>query len=136
MSAIQWKKEFSVGIPSIDEQHKILINYINNLNTAMAAGEANLIISDILVGLADYTKTHFKYEESLFDEHGYPLSESHIKQHQSLLEQVSNLRIRYESDISGSLGLEIMQFLKSWLINHIQKSDKDYSKFLIEKGVR
>lgn len=136
MSAIQWSEDYSVGISSIDEQHKTLINYINDLNTAMAVGEANIIIGDILLGLGQYTKKHFQYEEELFEKYGYPSSDSHIKEHQALLEQVSSLKLRFESDLSGSLSLEIMQFLKNWLMNHIQKSDKEYSQFLIEKGAK
>lgn len=135
MSAIKWSEDFSVGISSIDEQHKVLLGFINDLNKAMAAGEATIIIGEILLGLSQYTQKHFKYEEELFARYGYPNSDSHIKEHQSLLKQVSSLKIKFESDISGSLGLEIMQFLKTWLINHIQKSDKEYSNYLIAKGV-
>ena len=135
MSVVQWSEELSVGITSIDEQHKVLIDMINSLNTAMAAGEANIIIGDILGGLAQYTKHHFQYEENLFKQYGYPQSEEHIKEHENLIEQVKALRERFESDISGSLSLEIMQLLKNWLINHIKKSDQDYSQFLISKGV-
>jgi hemerythrin len=136
MSAIQWSDEYSVGIPSIDEQHKVLINFINDLNRAMADGEANVIIGDILLGLGQYTKKHFKYEEELFTQYGYPSSEPHVKEHQLLLEQVSSLKLRFESDLSGSISLEIMQFLKNWLVNHIQQSDKEYSQFLISKGAK
>ncbi len=135
MSAVQWSEEYSVGIKSIDEQHKVLLSFINELNTAMAAGEANIIIGNILRGLGQYTQQHFEYEEALFAKHGYPSTTSHKHEHKALLEQVSSLKMRFESDLSGSLGLEIMQFLKNWLINHIQKSDREYADFLIAKGV-
>jgi len=135
MSVVQWSEDLSVGIASIDAQHKVLIDMINSLNSAMAAGEANIIIGDILGGLAHYTVNHFKYEEKLFEQYGYPHSLAHIKEHQDLIEQVKTLKERFESDLSGSLSLEIMQLLKNWLINHIKKSDKHYSQFLIDKGV-
>lgn len=136
MSVIIWSEELSVGIESIDEQHQVLIRLINSLNTAMAEGEANLMIGDILLSLTDYTRQHFSYEEQLFEQFGYPDSADHKRQHSELIEQISALKERFESELSGSIGLEIMQFLKNWLTNHIMKTDKTYSEYLIAKGVK
>lgn len=136
MSVIQWSHELSVGIDSIDQQHQILIRMINSLNTAMAKGEANTIIGNILEDLTDYTRYHFSYEEELFEQHDYPNTIAHKRHHTNLIEEISTLKDRYEYDLSGSLSLEIMQFLKNWLTNHIMKTDKSYSKYLIEKGVK
>ncbi len=136
MPVIVWSEQLSVGIESIDEQHKVLIGMINSLNTAMAQGEANMMIGDILMGLAAYTRHHFSYEEQLFEQYEYPNSVGHKRQHYELIEQISALKDQFESDLSGSVGLEIMQFLKNWLTNHILKTDKAYSEYLIAKGVK
>ena len=136
MSVIVWSEKLSVGIESIDEQHKVLIGLINSLNTAMANGEANMMIGNILLKLTDYTRFHFTYEEDLFELHGYPNSVQHKLQHQKLVKQISALKEDYESDITGSIGLEIMQFLKTWLTKHIMKTDMEYSRFLIDKKVK
>ena len=136
MSVIEWSKNLSVGIESIDEQHKVLIGLINSLNTAMANGEANMMVGDILLKLTDYTRFHFTYEEDLFEQHGYENSVQHKQQHQKLVEQISALKEDYQSDMTGSIGLEIMQFLKNWLTKHIMKTDMEYSDFLISKNVK
>jgi hemerythrin len=136
MSVIVWSEQLSVGIESIDEQHKVLIGMINSLNTAMAQGEANMMIGDILMGLTAYTRHHFSYEEELFGQYEYPNSIEHKRQHSELIEQISALKDQFELDLSGSIGLEIMQFLKNWLTNHIMKTDKAYSEYLIAKGVK
>jgi len=135
MSIIQWSEELSVGIQSIDKQHQILIQLINSLNTAMAKGEANITIAEILASLTDYTRLHFSYEESLLEDYGYAESKNHALQHRNLIKQIDLLKERFETDQSGSIGIEIMQFLKNWLTNHIMKTDKAYSEFLIRKGV-
>ncbi len=135
MSVIEWSEELSVGIDSIDQQHQILIGLINDLNTAMAKGEANEMIGNILLRLADYTRHHFSYEEKLFEQHDYPDTARHKRQHSDLIDQISALKERFETELSGSVGLEIMQFLKSWLTNHIKKTDKAYSEYLISRGV-
>jgi len=135
MSIIEWTDELSVGIASIDKQHQILIKLINSLNTAMATGQPNIAIADILVCLTDYTRVHFSYEESLLEKYGYKETKNHQRQHRELIEQIAALKERFQSDLSGSIGIEIMQFLKNWLTHHIMKTDKAYSVFLISKGV-
>jgi hemerythrin len=135
MTVIKWSNKYSVGIASIDAQHKQLIDMINSLNSAMAKGEANMMISEILSELSEYTRYHFRYEEELFESFDYPQTASHKKKHAQLIDQVSSLKERFESDQTGSIGLEIIQFLKSWLTQHIMKSDKDYADFLLSKGV-
>jgi hemerythrin len=136
MSFIEWTEEFSVGIKSIDAQHKKLIEMINELNKSVALGESDTFLANLFVRLMNYTKEHFAYEEELFSKYKYQNSVEHIKQHRKLLHQVYELKNQYESDPSASLGLEIIQFLRSWLINHILKADKDYTAFLVQKGVK
>ena len=109
---------------------------INDLNKAVAMGESDTFLAKVFVGLMSYTKEHFAYEEQLFEQYNYQQSIEHIKQHKKLLQQVYELKSQYETDPSASLGLELIQFLRSWLINHILKADKDYTEFLIQKGVR
>jgi hemerythrin len=135
MSVIDWTDKLSVGIESIDQQHKVLIGLINKLNHAMAGGEASIAISDILDELTNYTEYHFEYEESLLVEFDYPNYQKHHGSHRELITQLEGLKLNFESDISGAIGLEIMQFLQSWLTHHILKSDKAYSEFLTRKGV-
>jgi len=136
MSFINWTDDYSVGIESIDKQHKKLIEIINELNKSVAFGESDTMLAKTFVDLLNYTKQHFAYEEQLFEQYNYQQSREHITQHKKLLQQVFELKNQYQTDPSASLGLELIQFLRSWLINHILKSDKDYSQFLVGKGVK
>ncbi len=134
MSLIQWNNELSVGIASIDEQHKQLINIINELNSALEEGLADEVLANIFAELTVYTEEHFSYEEALFAEHGYSESEAHKNEHQALIKQVHALKQKMlEGDFM--IGVEVMVFLKEWLLNHILKTDKAYTQFLQEKGV-
>ena len=134
MPLIQWNNELSVGINSIDEQHKILVNMINALNEAMISGQTKQILAEILDGLAAYTVNHFGYEEDLFAQYGYSQSQAHINEHNSLMEQVKNLQSKMDNG-DFMISVEVMIFLKGWLINHILKTDKAYAEFLRDKGV-
>ena len=135
MALITWTEELSVGVPSIDEQHKKLVNMINSLNDALEKGEADEMIVKIFNGLAAYTQKHFAYEEELFATHGYAESAAHKKEHADLITQVVELKKKLDAG-DFMIGAELMSFLKKWLTNHILGSDKKYSRFLNEHGVK
>jgi len=135
MPLITWSAQLSVGIESIDEQHKKLINMINALNDAIANGSSKDIMQKIFDGLAVYTEKHFGYEERLFAQYGYEETAAHKAEHEALLNQVVELKKKMESG-DFMIGIEVMAFLKEWLTNHIMRTDKAYSEFLVEKGVK
>jgi len=134
MSLIQWNDHLSVGIGSIDEQHKKLINMINGLNDALSEGQVDEILVKIFDGLTVYTIKHFGYEEKLFAQYGYAETEAHQNEHRALIKQVTDLQQKM-NDGDFIIGVEVMAFLKEWLMNHILKTDMAYAKFLASKGV-
>lgn len=136
MPLIEWSPELSVGIASIDEQHKKLVNMINALNDAMLLGESSELLGKIFTGLAAYTQKHFAYEENMFAEYGYPDTQEHKRQHNELIEQVIELKDNFMKNPQGTISEDLMLFLKRWLTNHIMRTDKDYTEFLLSKGVK
>ncbi len=135
MPFIHWTDSLSVGIESIDEQHQQLVAIINDLNEAMRNNEADCIMSDIFNRLTSYTKVHFAYEENLFDSYGYEDSPSHKAQHLALIETIHSLQQKL-ADGDTRVGVEVMEFLKRWLTDHILKTDMSYAEFLREKGAQ
>ena len=136
MPLIEWTAELSVGIESIDQQHKKLINMINALNDAMLTNSSNELLEKIFTGLAAYTQKHFTYEENMFAEFGYTNSVEHKRQHTELIAQAIELKERFIENPQGTISADLMVFLKRWLTNHIMRTDKEYSEFLRSKGVK
>jgi hemerythrin len=132
---IEWRSEYSVQIPSIDEQHKKLVNMINALNAAMESGLTDSLLESIFEGLLQYTQKHFAYEEALFEQTGYLAGAAHRREHDVLREQVFDLKRRLDRG-EMVLGVEVMAFLRDWLTSHIMGSDRAYSKHLVEAGIR
>jgi methyl-accepting chemotaxis protein len=131
---IRWSQNLSVGINSIDEQHKVLVNLINELYKQMHAGFGKEAVGKTLGRLVDYTAKHFKYEEKIFAEHNYSEQKAHRQVHDKLVGQVVAFQeefTRGEKDVS----LELMEFLKEWLLTHIKKTDMAYSSYLRSRGV-
>lgn len=132
---VEWKNDYSVGIDSIDQQHKRLINLINQLHTAVDYSTGPEFEREALDELVDYTKTHFSYEEGLMEQNGYPDFEPHKAQHEKMFKKVEEVLAEYEKDQETAMS-NAAEYLKDWLINHINGTDKEYSSFLISKGVK
>lgn len=132
---IKWNDNYSVGINSIDQQHKKLINLINQLQTAVDYSTGEEFEREALDALVDYTKTHFTYEESLMEQYGYPDYQPHAAEHKKMIKQVEDVLTEYNKDHDKAIA-HALSFLKGWLINHINGTDKQYSSFLLEKGAQ
>ncbi len=132
---IKWKDEYSVGIESIDKQHKKLLGLINSLQTAVNYKTGEVFEQEALDELVDYTKTHFKYEEDMMEQNGYPDFTTHRAEHELMIARVEEVLNLYQQDKDTAMQNAI-DFLRDWLINHINGTDKQYSSFLIDKGVK
>ena len=134
MTLIKWTKIYSVNILEVDNQHKKLVDLFNNLYTAMKAGKAKEIMSTTLDELVDYTLYHFATEENLFDKYKFPESEAHKREHKELVEKVAALQKKHQSG-ERVLTIDVMNFLKDWIHNHIMGRDILFGEFLNSKGV-
>ncbi len=135
MELIQWNSALSVKIAEIDEQHQYLIKLINKLFEAVLEGEANKIIEETINKLEDYASVHFSTEEIYFEKYNYPGAELHKSEHKEMQEKIAG----YKSELmksNGSLPMEVFNFLKDWLQEHIMDNDQKYSKYLIKNGVK
>ncbi len=134
MALITWNEGLSVNIKKIDDEHKVLIELINELHDAMMKGKSKEILESIISQLIEYTKKHFATEETYFEKYNYPDADSHIIQHEKFVEKVKDFQEKHNSG-SAFLSIEIMEFLKNWLTNHIIGTDKKYSDFFNAQGL-
>ena len=132
---VEWKDDYSVGIDSIDQQHKKLLNLINQLQTAVDYSTGEQFEREALDELVDYTKTHFIYEEGLLRDNEYPDYEAHKLIHEKMIKKVEEVLSEYEKDHDTAMS-NAAEFLKDWLIKHINGTDKEYSEYLIGRGVK
>jgi len=135
MALINWTDNLSVGVKVSDDQHKKLIDLINKLNDAMRVGRSKEVISEIIAGLANYTVTHFATEEKYFDQFGYPGAASHKREHNDFVKKVSDFKEGFDKG-NLMLSIDITKFLRDWLVKHIQGTDKKYTSFFNEHGLK
>ncbi len=131
---VEWSDALSVGVHEIDEQHKVLVNMINELHQAMRQRRAKEVLLDLVGKLAEYTVTHFGTEERLFDKYGYPDTPKHKEIHAKFVAKVKETEEQLRAG-TATVSMDLMRFLKDWLVGHIQGTDKKYTSFLNSKGV-
>jgi len=131
---ITWSEEYELGFKTIDEQHQVLVGLINELYSAFIDAEAMEAISGILDKMLDYTGYHFKTEEDFFLKNNYPDIENHKKEHELFVEKTKSFINKFSQD-DAELTYDVMNFLRGWLLAHIQGSDKEYSRYFVKKGV-
>jgi hemerythrin-like metal-binding protein len=119
---IQWSDRFNSGIPEVDKQHFKLVALINQLFKIIQEGADKVQLGAIADELLDYTITHFRAEEDFMQELNYPGTEAHKTLHQKFAAKVSAVLqgIKQGKPVDAS---ELFAFLKSWLIEHIEKQD-------------
>lgn len=128
---MEWKEEYSVKVPSIDTQHKRLFALLNKLKSNKEKqDQENSIIKELL----DYTLKHFIYEENLLEQNGYAGLDDHREAHDKLTSKVMDLKKQVENEESIDIDA-LIAFLSDWLVNHILKTDMEYSEFLSQKKV-
>ncbi|MBX3042411.1 MAG: hemerythrin family protein [Candidatus Kapabacteria bacterium] len=135
MALISWNNSLSVNVTKFDDQHKVLVNLINDLHEAMMNGKGKLVIGKILQDLTSYSESHFAEEEKYFAQYSYPKTVTHIKEHRDFINKVIDFRQGYDSG-KLSISVEVINFLKTWLQNHINVVDKEYSDFFNSKGLK
>jgi len=130
---ITWSDDLSVGVQEIDDQHKILVGLLNELNTAVQEHHGTDICNSILNRVIEYTRVHFTTEEGVMRLLLYPDFERHKAEHDALVNQVMKLQ---EKLVSGqaTISFQLLHFLKVWLTKHIQGSDRQCGAYLLERG--
>ncbi len=135
MPLIHWNDTLSVGIKTIDTQHKVPADTLNELHDAMLAGKASTLTGSILQNLLHYTRDHFSAEEAMMAAANYNGFAEHKVRHRDLAQQVEGYVTRFERG-EATLNLHLMHFLRDWLTQHILLEDRAYTPAMRARGLR
>lgn len=117
--------ELILGIDSIDDQHKRIIQFYNTLVNSFNnnAGDAYLVLDE----LVSYTKFHFTNEEKFLEKINYPQFEKHQKKHLAIIEDLMNLIFDLMNNGSNDeFNTNLLSFFRDWIIFHIMIEDRKY----------
>lgn len=127
MKKVEWSSPLAVGEDGIDEQHS---KFLNIINCGIDAAENNkpALVQQSLNELIEYSKYHFKHERELMQEHQYPEMSMHLGAHGDFLEKVIDLNEKFQRQ--EIIVNELLNFMQSWLLLHIQDTDQKLGKYL------
>ena len=135
--AISWRPEFATGVAIIDDQHRVLINMLNEANTKLNDRSPIAGFSKIVQGLLRYAGYHFQTEERLMEQHDYAAAEAewaprHREQHKAFAEKV----IAVQANLAAGQRIpkaDLVDFLSKWLADHILNTDRELGKFICSR---
>ncbi len=126
-ASLEWGPSWLSGHPVVDADHQMLVQYVNELNSAMRAGADRSVAGGILNKLVQYTVDHFAREEAIWTEGQLSSLAEHKRAHSDLVAQVAS----FQQDFAvgkATLNADLMSFLRDWLINHVFRADKPAAK--------
>jgi hemerythrin len=123
MAYMQWTQDLDTRIQVIDDQHRRIVDYINELHRA-SQDESTEDVRRVLDALVDYTVTHFEFEEELMKRANYPFIKAHKRVHEIFQKRVDKFLQR--ANAGEAITQELLAMLKIWLSSHIKGDDRDY----------
>ncbi|MCX7771604.1 MAG: bacteriohemerythrin [Clostridia bacterium] len=136
---IKWKDDYSCYDLTIDQQHKKLIDMINQMSEIVELNDGCDRYDEIIElfeELKSYTVYHFNHEEELFDQNQYDSFNIKIQklEHKSFINKVSAINLREVDEDQIGAVRKILDFLSVWLDHHILVTDRKFGAFLQENA--
>lgn len=122
MSLIEWRDEFSVGVASVDLEHRQMIELINGLHAMIgqsaSADEVVAVLGEIFAQIS----AHFALEEKFMRDTRYPSLEEHKGDHETLLDELRDIMDLV--DVDGNYDEKgLSRDLQRWFTEHFRTHD-------------
>ena len=131
ISTIEWSEAYSVDLPEVDEDHKVLLSLLNRCINITKQNTKNNELDAILDELLSYTQYHFEREEKIMEICEYPQLNKHKSTHRFFINVLAQHKMEYQRN---ELHAEkLLAFLRDWLNIHILGTDKVAASFCKDK---
>lgn len=134
MAILTWDERFLLGLPDIDQEHRILFDLINQLHDAYAAGHGGERLDVVFGVLGEYVTIHFRREEDLLRACHYPYLAPHLAAHTVFSTNVDDMFHRYRQGGNEHLVIELLATLSNWWRFHVLEDDADYGRYVHDKA--
>lgn len=130
-----WKEEYNLGIPSIDIQHRRLIDIINEFSCrATEDSVSHADIDVMLVRVEAHAREHFTYEEGFFIRYNYSDAMPHHQEHEAFLAKIEEFREKTKAE-KTDLFVEVLDYLEQWFLHHVLVVDRRYVELFLAEGI-
>lgn len=131
---MNWDSSMSIGHPSIDADHKALLDQINalvetafddNAHGSCVKARTEQMLADLRLAMADLVQS----EESLMLQSDFPNVVEHRREHVELLKQFDHFVREFSASAGASLA-HAVRFLREWFDYHEENWDRPLGAWL------
>jgi len=126
--------ESPTGIETMDVHHRVQAGLVDLLEQLLVQGGDRVLTEETLTRLADFAEAHFRTEEQLMGQHGYPGRDGHAGAYVGLMESVRAIQRAHAGGAAG--GAATAAALRSWLLDHVRTADAAFAEWCRANGVR
>ena len=132
---VHWSDAFKINVPSMDTQHEGLFDAVNAAYSAIKFQTGSHNVQEKIAQLAEQVKQHLHSEEVLLAKVKYPDLIPHAKVHAAVLDELASRIAKAQGQGDDAL-MNVVLFVKIWLIDHIFRVDRRYSKTVIAANLQ
>ncbi|TFH40382.1 MAG: bacteriohemerythrin [Lysobacterales bacterium] len=122
MTLLEWKEQYSLGVPAVDHEHRELIDLINELYASVKGPAADVTVIDFLGELYARISAHFALEEKIMRDSHYDQYRDHKTDHERLLDDIRDLMDDYEDGVHVDVEA-FGKHLEEWFSEHFRTRD-------------
>ncbi len=137
---VVWSEDLAFGVPKIDEEHKALMDLVNDLSIKTRSEANSSDVQDSFATLRRYSQKHFGEEEAFMRKIGYPEAQAraHGDEHRQFLTRLERLFGQYGrgGDLGARAKVEMLGLLGNWWESHIKGHDAQVASFARSRSPR
>lgn len=126
--ALKWDQSLSVECDLIDNQHRELINLVNELENSITTGLSSELLGKSLKFIVNYTRYHFSAEEELMRSIGYDDLKRHKQIHDDLITKIIEI-LRKMKEGQDPDFLDLVNYFINWVKQHVMEEDRKIGQF-------
>lgn len=135
MALLTWKRSYSVGVKALDDQHAILLEFLNELHAASMKGQARSVAGPLLRRLTEFNCVHVRTEEGLMEAAKFPGLTRHRELHRELTGQLLEYSARHEEG-DNTVYTPLLRSLYDRFKVHTLIHDMEFGKWLAGPRIR
>ena len=127
---MDWKSEYSLGIPKVDDEHAKFLRLISNIESAIDLNVGPQIVLIALAQLKSFAKEHFESEEVVMRIHRYARTAEHTEAHRNFIQQLEELEQRTLNNLLGRESMLV--YLRDWFTQHLFGADREFAQAMLQ----
>ena len=122
MALIEWREDFSIGVPEVDHEHREIIEMINTAHAELAEAPSSHSAAEFLGEIHVRIAAHFAIEEKVMREAGYDHLVGHKAAHEILLDDIREFMDACEAGRTLDVAVFGVR-LADWFGEHFRTED-------------